>query len=272
MPTLLRLFEALLLPAWTASSALYLYAFLRGGERAPRIARRALTATLLLQLTELAIVGLSGVPPVASVAGLVSAVALTVGTVYLFLERRAGTASVGVFPTVVGTVLMIASVAIGDPLTPIAPELVHWSTALHVGSALMGYAAVLTAALYGGLFLLQRRALLERRFGLIWERLPSIELLDGFSRGSLVAGFLLLTVTIGMGHAARSAAELGGTYWDAKIVFTNVLWLAIGLVVGARLVDRLRPSVSAWATIGFLVLAIVNMTVMSRLSEVHSNF
>lgn len=272
MDVLLRLLEAVLPAAWTATGALYLHAFLQGGARAARAARVALAATLVLHGADFVVVGLSGVPPVASVAGLVSAVAFTMGTVHLVLERRAGTATVGVFPVAIGTVLTITSVAIGDPLRPIAPELVHWSTALHVGSALMGYAAVFTAAVYGALFLLQRRALLERRFGLIWERLPSIELLDGFSRGSLLAGFVLLTATIGMGHAARSATELTGTYWDPKILFTNGLWLLIGLVVLGRAVNRLRPSVSAWATLGLLVLAVFNMAVMSRLSEVHSQF
>ena len=107
------------------------------------------------------------------------------------------------------------------------------------------------------------------RFGLFWERLPSLELLDAFSRRSLVAGVVFLTLTIGFGHLVRRSLHVGESYWDAKVITTNVLWLVALLVVVARRLDKIRPATSAVAAVGLFVLTLANLLVVDLFSQVH---
>jgi ABC-type transport system involved in cytochrome c biogenesis permease subunit len=109
----------------------------------------------------------------------------------------------------------------------------------------------------------------RHRFGLFWERLPSLELLDDFSRRSLVAGVVFLTLTILVGHAVRRAVPEGGGYWVVEIVGTNLLWLVGAVVVAARRFGGIRPAAAASASVALFVLAMGNLVAIGMLSSAH---
>jgi ABC-type uncharacterized transport system permease subunit len=198
----------------------------------------------------------------------VSGLGLAVGVVHLLLERRANDRAIGFFPIAAAALFALAGSA-ADPLRRPDPSIPPATTAIHVAGAILGYAGLLLAALFGALYLVQRRAMKAKRFGLFWERLPSLELLDSFSSRSLVAGVLFLTLTIAFGHAVRHATPSAGTYWDAKIIATNLLWVVGLAVVVSRRFLRFRPAPAAVASVVLFLLAMANLFVVDVFSRVH---
>ncbi len=201
-------------------------------------------------------------------ASTISGLGLAVGVIHLLLEGRARNRAIGVFPVAVAAVFALAATAF-DPLRRPEAGLPPASAAIHASAAVLGYAGLLLAALFGALYLVQRGALKRHRFGLFWERLPSLELLDEFAFRSLVAGVACFTVTIAVGHIVRRATGHTGSYWDPKIVATNLIWLIGLVVVLGRLFRRVRPATSAAASIALFALALANLLVVDIFSEVH---
>lgn len=272
MEALVHALHALVPVAWTLAAAAYAWVFLKADADAERVARPLSRLAAGVHVLAFGAVAATGTPPVASAVGLVSASALAMGLVYLWLERRIGSRSSGVFPVTLVALMATVASAAGDPLVPVSEALRSWKIAAHVGGAILGYAGLLQGALFGVLYLLQRRAMRQRRFGLLWERLPALELLDSLCWRSLLAGFVFLTLTIGFGHASRAAAGLQGVYWDPKIIATNLLWLLVGLVVLGRATDRVRPMIAAVASVLFFGIALVNMLAVDPVSGFHGAF
>ncbi|MCL4550393.1 MAG: cytochrome c biogenesis protein, partial [Bacteroidetes bacterium] len=81
---------------------------------------------------------------------------------------------------------------------------------LHVISALLGYSGIIISAVYGVLFWLLYRNLKENKFGLIFNRLPSLEILEKLSFYAAVIGFILLTLAIVIGIICLPQFERGG--------------------------------------------------------------
>ena len=268
MEAVARILQSLVPAAWMAAAAAYLLVFRRQDAGADRWCRRLAFAAAGLHALLFLAVGLAGRPMVASAAGVLSSMGLAVASVHLVLEGRIGTRAIGVFPVLVAVAFSVGSDA-ADMLRIPQADLPRWSTGAHVLGAVLAYSGLLLAALYGTLFLLQRRALRSRRFGLLFDRLPSLELLDQFSWRSLVAAVACLTVTIAMGHVVGRTPGLAFDYGDPKIMFTNLLWLGALLLATSRGFGWLRPATSAVCAVALFVLAIGNMLVVDMFSRVH---
>jgi len=271
METFARTLQALLPVAWTAAAAAYLMVFLRPTAETERWCGRLAGLAVVVNIALFAAVGLAGRPMIASTGGALASTALAVAGVHLILERRVGTRAIGIFPVSIAVVLTVAAGAVGVLQWPQA-EFPRWSTGLHVLGAVFAYSGLLLASLYGALFLVQRHALRARRFGLFWERLPSLELLDQFSWHSLIAAAVFLTFTIGLGHRVGRTDELAFEYSDPKVWVTNLIWLGAVTLVISRGVRRLRPATSAWGSLVLFLLALSNMFIVDRFSDVHPTF
>lgn len=271
MEALLRALHAIVPVVWTASAMAYLFVFLREDDDAERWAPRLAWWAVALHLGEFAAEVALGATPLVVPGTLMSGMGLSAALVYLALERRIGRRTIGVFAVGTAAVLATAGAAVGDPMAAPEEGFPELSTSLHVGGAILGYGGLLLAALFGGLYLLQRGSLRSRRFGLFFERLPSLELLDQFSAGSLAAGTVFLTITIAFGHVVRRVAEPDAVYWDAKVVVTNALWLASLLVIVARRARRLQAPGAARLSLGLFALALCNLFVANVFSRFHGN-
>ena len=254
--------------AWTAAAAAYLVYFLRQDAGAERWAPRLAWTAAVIHLLAIAAPGMHGICPMLLAGSVVSGLGLAVGVVHLCLEGRAKDRAIGIFPVATAALFALAGAA-ADPLRRPDGQLPPGSTAVHVTGAILGYAGLLLAALFGTLYLVQQKALKEHRFGLFWERLPSVELLDDFTTRSLAAGAAFLTATIGLGHVARHAANRVAPYFsDAKIVHADLLWLLCVGVLVARRLHRLRPNAAAVAAIVLLGIALAG-PFLDRWSAAH---
>ena len=129
----------------------------------------------------------------------------------------------------------------------------------HIGVALTGLAVFAVATGVAVAFLLLERQVKGKHFGVLFERLPSLELLDGLNRRLVIWGFIALSLTLatGLGVAAHSADA--GAFVGVELT-TAVAWLVFAGLLQARVLAGWRGRRVAWLTMagfGLLVLSFV---------------
>jgi ABC-type transport system involved in cytochrome c biogenesis permease subunit len=138
--------------------------------------------------------------------------------------------------------------------------------AFHVTLAIFGYAALTLSFVLAQLYIIQTRQLHRRTFGLLFSRLPALDVIWRLHTTAVVHGVLALGAasTLGLIWAKKN----WGTYWDAKVAFT---FLMIGVYLFTLFARRLGLSSKkiAWVSVcGFLLLmfsyTIVNLFITSE--------
>lgn len=123
---------------------------------------------------------------------------------------------------------------------------------LHMGCSLASYAAFLVAFVTGILFLIQRRQLKRKTLGMLFHRLPSLEVLDRANFLAIGLGFGLLS--IGMACGVLGTRVLLGRWWtgDPKAYLTVFLWLSYLALWLVRLRATLRGRwIAVLSVLGF---------------------
>ncbi len=129
----------------------------------------------------------------------------------------------------------------------------------HIGVALTGLAVFAVATGVAVAFLLLERQVKGKRFGVLFDRLPSLELLDGLNRRLVMWGFVALSLTLvtGLYVAYRSS---GAQTSQGVELTTAVAWLVFAGLLQARVLAGWRGRRVAWLTMagfGLLVLSFV---------------
>jgi ABC-type uncharacterized transport system permease subunit len=161
--------------------------------------------------------------PLASAAELMTMLALALAIVYLFVEWRSRVRKTGMFLISFSFVLQTLSSAFISGRGAFPPILRSPLFALHTVTAVLGYAAFAASAVYGVLFLLLYHELKKSHFGLVYERLPPLEVLARMSLGAVAFGLAFLTVTLLCG-ALWAASAFPGFTRDPKFLLTVAVW------------------------------------------------
>ncbi len=202
-------------------------------------------------------------PPLATSSEVLSVIALASLIVYwgiefISLDRRAG---VFVFLLIfllqyTSSMFMVGAIADKIVFEPVSGDV--WGR-LHALPASLAYCALAFAAMYATLYLVGRRNLKQHHFGLLFDRLPPLELLGQMSWYALLGAFILMTITIGTGiiflrdagHSQELEAKL-----VAKIIIGSLAWLTCAVAIGGKYLAKWSTStVSCVAVAGFLVIA-----------------
>lgn len=166
--------------------------------------------------------------PIASMPEMISAVALAVTGVYLYVERIQRSKVTGVF--IVGLVLLVQLVGstllqhAGPPNPKLADNRLY---GLHTMAAVLGHSAFAVGAVYAAMYVLLYRALKRKRFGLMFERLPSLDTLANMGFGATLLGWGLLTITILFG-LVMSRELTSPAYRDPHTLAAIAVWLVYG--------------------------------------------
>jgi hypothetical protein len=104
-------------------------------------------------------------------------IAFAVAAVHLYIELTHKNQGAGVFVVGLVFVFQIIASAFMRPVTAANPILSSRLFGLHTGTAILGYSGFAVSAAYGMLFLLLYREIKASRFGRLYERLPSLDLL-----------------------------------------------------------------------------------------------
>jgi cytochrome c-type biogenesis protein CcsB len=178
--------------------------------------------------------------------------ALTIGTIYLIVERRYGNRVIGVFALPLAFfALAYASFGTNDQIQPLIPALKsNWLIA-HVISCFIGYAAFGVAFGVSIMFLFKEDGAREKDGGIL-VRMPDVDVLDELTHQLIMFGFLFLTVGIITGAVWANSAW--GRYWgwDPKETWSFITWLIYASLLHFRMMRGWRGKrIAVLSIIGF---------------------
>lgn len=210
-------------------------------------------------------------PPITTVFEIMTMLAACIAVAYTYIELRTKASNTGVFILLLACVFQVVSSLYIRDLSEIAPILRSRLLGFHVTTALLGYTAISLSAVYGFLYLMLYREIKSSSFGLIYNRLPNLEMLEKMSSKSEIFGFIMLTVAIAIGLIWLPRAFDNFSYLDPKLVGTMAVWVLYATSLAAK--KRLgwqgrKMMIVSLIAFGFVFLS---MTVINMyLSGFHS--
>ena len=175
--------------------------------------------------------------------------ALTIGVIYLLVEKRYKNRVLGAFAVPLAFfALAFASFGTNDQIQPLIPALKsNWLIA-HVITCFIGYAAFGLAFGVSILYLFRS----GRTSGKSVSRLPDTFILDELTHQLIMFGFLFLTVGIITGSVWANSAW--GRYWgwDPKETWSFITWLIYAAMLHFRMMRGWRGKrIAVLSIIGF---------------------
>jgi ABC-type uncharacterized transport system permease subunit len=194
----------------------------------------ALAAGLSLQFADLQIRARAlGSVPYRTLEGSLSLFGWMLGIAFLALQIRHRERAIGPFLIPIVFVASLAGMLVPLRASAPTPETRGVVFALHVTFAILAYAAFTFSFVLSILYLIQNRQLRRRQTGVLFARLPALEVIGRMNRTSVSIGLAVLVFALLLG--VLRARELWSTLADPKI-----LWALITLAVYVILlwVDR----------------------------------
>ena len=214
--------------AYWIGGVLYWIHFLRRDPHAAKWATRGLITGVALHAGALVAHTVSfGHVPLMTLSDSVSLFMWLFAVAYLYLEFRLKDRSLGAFVlsmVALGSVIWLLASPDHGPL----PDVLRSSVLVaHVSVSLLGYAFFALSFVSSLTYILLAHEIQARRLAFFYERLPSLERLDRLSHQAVVAGFLCLTLGIGIGTIW--ALRVWGVLSDAKYAATLAVWGVYGI-------------------------------------------
>jgi len=177
--------------------------------------------------------------------------------IFLILEFRYKIGLLGSFIMPLVFVLMLSSAMLPREIKPLSPELQSYWLSIHTILAFIGNAAFAMASGIGVMYLIQERYVKSKHPSGLFQRLPSLQILDEINYRLITIGFPLLTLAIITG--ALWAKSAWGSYLrgDSRVLWAIVTWLTYAVVLHTRLLAGWRGKRSAiLSIIGFITILI----------------
>jgi cytochrome c-type biogenesis protein CcsB len=191
---------------------------------------------------------------------------------YLAFQLKFNIRILGTFVSPLAVVFMLLSSAIPGQVIPNSKLFKSFWLTLHVATMFIGMAIFALAFCAGIMYLLQERQIKTKSFGLLYRRLPSLEVLDSLNYVCLTFGFPLITIGLISGFVYAGAVWSSFWHWDPKEVLSVVTWLIYAVLLHERLAVGWRGRRAAiMAIIGFSVI-LVTFVGTSVILKVHHSF
>jgi ABC-type uncharacterized transport system permease subunit len=210
-------------------------------------------------------------PPITTVFEILTLLAASMSVAYLYIEYRTNVRNTGLFVLFLALIFQtVSSLYVKDLL--VIPDYLHsLLLGFHVSTALLGYTALALSAVYGLLYLMLYHEIRSSRFGMVYNRLPNLEMLEMMSNKAEVFGFVMLGVAILVGVFWLPVVFKEISYWDPKLVGTVTIWVLYAIVLGAKRKfgwQGRKTMIVALAGFGFVFLSM--MVLNLYLSNFHS--
>lgn len=197
--------------------------------------------------------------PIGNIAESLSVVAFALAAVYLYVEQVQRTRTTGTFILPLVFCLQLASSALlptAEVTLPEHPLLRSTIFGVHALLAVVGHSAFALGFVYGVMHVMLYRALKSGQFGLVFERLPSLDVLSAMVFRSTFIGWLALTGTIVVG-VVMSVDHFPEFYLDPKFLTTILVWTVYGATVLAYLGLKWQGTRSVYGSLAGFIVAMV---------------
>lgn len=196
-----------------------------------------------------------GTLPVHNLHQNLSIAALALALTFIVLKFKFNLKILGIFTTPLVFTMMIAAFFHPEAQPAADSTLKGFWLISHILLIFTGEAALALACGAALLYLIQEKAIKQKRRGFFYKRLPSLDLLDSTSYSCLITGFTMLTMGLIMGLVY--AKSVWGRFWgwDPKEIWSAVTWLVYAAILHGRLTSGWQGRRSAVMTVlGFTVL------------------
>jgi cytochrome c-type biogenesis protein CcsB len=197
----------------------------------------------------------AGHTPITNLHESLSFFSLAVVGVFIAFERRYHVFILGSFITPLALLLLLMSSLYSSAIPHLPPALKSNWLFVHTSLAFLSYATFAVAFGAAIMYLIQEHFLKKKRLGPLYQKLPSLVILDEINYRCLTFGFPLLTIAIITG--AIWAETAWGTYWswDPKETWSLITWFIYAALLHGRLTTGWRGRRAAILSIvGFFVL------------------
>ena len=209
--------------------------------------------------------------PITNMHEALSFFALSIVGVYLYFEFRFKVATLGAFVVPFALLIILAAGVVPTEIRPLNPALQSAWIYSHTILAFAAYAFFTISGSVAILYLIQSHFLKKKHLGALFQKLPSLDVLDEIGYRCLAFGFPLLTVAIITG--AIWASQAWGSYWswDPKETWSLITWFIYAALLHGRLTTGWRGRRAAFLTIaGFLIMLFTFIGVNLWLPGLHS--
>jgi cytochrome c-type biogenesis protein CcsB len=262
----------LTLAVYVLATGAYVVHLVKPGDKTGMAGRWLVCTGFTLHLASTLMRAISaGYTPITNLHEAFSFFALSIVGVFIFFERRYRLAILGSFVVPVALLMMAASAMRPADIVPLNPVLKSQWLTVHTVMAFLGYAMFTISFGAAVMFLIQQHLLKSKKFGPLYHKLPSLEVLDDINYRCLTFGFPLLTFAIISG--AIWAETAWGTYWswDPKETWSLITWFVYAALLHGRLTTGWRGRKAAILSIvGFAVLLFTFLGVSFLLKGLHS--
>ncbi|MBW4056571.1 MAG: c-type cytochrome biogenesis protein CcsB [Proteobacteria bacterium] len=238
------------------ATAVYLVCLVRTSPLLTRWASRLLTAGFIAHLlSTIHLASKLKYLPLTNMQESLSFFSLAIVGGFLFFERRYKVTTLGSFVTPVALMMLAASSSLHGEVRQLHPILQSNWFWFHAMLAFISYACFTIAAGVAVMYLIQNYFLKTKQFGALFQKLPSLEIMDEISYRCLTVGFPLLTIAIISGSIWSEQAMGSYWIWDPKQTWSLIIWLIYAALLHGRLTIGWRGKRAAiLAILGFVVV------------------
>ncbi len=211
--------------------------------------------------------------PMAGVFEAATVLALSISLVYLYIEVRLKEKSTGFFILIMVFSLQLVSSAFIDYVDNIPEILNNPLFIFHTSTAIIGYTGLAISALYSLMYLLLFKQIKTSRFGILYDRLPSLAVLDEMNHKSIRVGLFFLTVAVILGFFWSK--QVFGTFlnFDFKVLITLFTWLFyFGGVFSNKFLVVSGKKAAMMSLLGFFLILVSNIFMNLFMESFHKFF
>ena len=110
------------------------------------------------------------------------------------------------------------------------------------------------------------------KFGLIFNRLPNLEVLERLSLYSAVIGFIALTIAIIIGIIWLPVAFPKFSYLDPKLIGSTLVWLLYAIGITSKYLGNWRGKRLVLLSITGFVVAIISTILSNFIAQSFHSF
>lgn len=193
---------------------------------------------------------------------------LVIGTYsFLLLRHREGAAGPFLIPIAL-LFLTISLLAHPQDVVPMDPSRKGMLFALHVTIAILGYAALSLSFVLAQLYLIQNKQIRRHKLGLLFSRLPALDVLARLHRTAVATGVTALG--LGMALGLLWARQQWKTFLDVKVLITLAVIAIYSLTLMPRRLGWGGKRVALVSISGFLTVLFSYTIVNLYLSQGHT--
>lgn len=176
--------------------------------------------------------------------------------IYFLTEWKYKIKDLGAFVIPLVFFVMLISVFLSKEAGLVPESEVRFWLTIHRTLSLIGYAALSIAFAAGIMYLIQEHQVKTKKLGIMYFRMPSLEVLDDLNFKVITIGFPLFTLGFMTGSIWNTKIDQAFFSWDlARTMPLVVAWLIYGLVFFGRMVIGLRGKKAAQgAILGFVAV------------------